>query len=61
MDADHPGPEERLGIEDRAIDVGFRGEVQDGVRIHDERRHDVGIADVAAHEAVARRLLRIAQ
>ena len=59
MDADDPGREERLRIEDRAIDVRFGGEVDDPVDRRDERRDDGRIGDVAAHEAETGGHLRI--
>ena len=59
VDADDAGPQERLGVEDRAIDVRFGGEVDDAVGLGDERPDGVGVGDVAAHEAEARGLLRV--
>ena len=59
MDADDTGREERLRIEDRAIDVRFGGEVEDGVGVGDERRDDRRVGDVAADECVAGRHLGV--
>ncbi len=44
------------GAVDRAVDVRFRGEVQDhvGLRLGDDRRHARAVADVGALEAIAR-------
>ena len=50
MDADHAGPEERLGVEDAPVDVRLGGEVDDGVDVGDERPDDLGIGDVALDE-----------
>ena len=68
MDPDHPGPQERLRVEDAPIDVGFGCEVDDRVdgarrgtacdRGH-ERPDDDGIRDVALDEAQPGGLLRI--
>ena len=59
MDADDPGREERLRIEDRAVDVRFGGEVDDRVGLGDERPDDGRIGDVAANEAQALGHLRV--
>ena len=50
VDADDPGRQERLRVEDRAVDVRFGGEVDDRVRRRDERPDDGRVGDVAAHE-----------
>ena len=59
VDPDDAGREERLRIEDGAIDVRFGGEVEDRVGIRDERRHDRRVGDVAAHEGEACRHLGV--
>ncbi len=59
MDPDHAGHEERLGVEDRPIDVGFGREVDDRVRLGDERPHDRRVGDIAAHEPEPAGLLRV--
>ena len=38
VDADDAGPQERLGVEDRAVDVRLGGEVDDRVGVAHERR-----------------------
>ena len=53
VDADHAGPEERLGIEDGAIDVRLGREVDRRVRLVDERRHGLRVGDVADDERKA--------
>ena len=58
VDAQDVGPQEGLRIEDRAVDVRLGGEVDDGVGLGDERRHDGRVGDVAGDEPEARRLLR---
>jgi hypothetical protein len=51
VDADDAGPDERLRVEDRAVDVRLGGEVHDGVGVGDERADDVAVGDVALDEA----------
>ena len=60
MDADDAGPKERLRVEDRAVDVGLGGDVDDGVGAVDERPDDVRVRDVALDEREAGGLLGIA-
>ncbi len=50
MDPDHPGRQERLRVQDRTVDVGFGGEVDDRIDRRHERSHDRRVGDVAAHE-----------
>jgi hypothetical protein len=59
VDADHPGPEERRGIEDAAIDVRLGGEVDDRVGVSHERSDEVPIGNVALDEAEPHRQLRV--
>ena len=59
VDADHPGREERLRIEDRAIDVRFGREVEDRIRGRDEWRDDRRVGDVAADEGIPGRHLGV--
>ncbi len=59
VDADHAGPEERLGIEDAPVDVRLRREVDDRVGVGDERPDHVGIGDVALDEPEPRCLRRV--
>jgi hypothetical protein len=51
--AAHVGLDERARIENRPIDVGLGGEVDDRVARGDERFDDAGIRDVALDEAEA--------
>ena len=59
MDADHASSQERLGVEDRAVDVRLGRKVEDRIGVGDERPDRIGIGDVAAHERQTGRLLRI--
>ena len=59
VDADDPGRQERLGIEDRAVDVRLGGEVDDRVGAVDQRPDDGRVGDVAADEAEPGGLLRV--
>ena len=59
VDADHARHEERLGVEDRPVDVRFRGEVDHRIRLADERPDDGRVGDVAVHEAEPARLLAV--
>ena len=55
--AEDVGAQERLGVVDRAVDVGLGGEVHDRVDATgavDRRAHGGRVADAALHEAVAR-------
>ena len=54
-----PGAQERLGIQDGAVDVRLGREVDDRVGLGDERPDDVRVGDVALDEAEAGGLLRI--
>jgi hypothetical protein len=45
--------DERVGLGDRAIDVGLGGEVHDRVAALHRRRDRVGVLDARVHEAVA--------
>ena len=49
--ADDVGVQERLGIGQRVVDVGFGGEMHDGVGLGDELGHQLGVGDVALHQA----------
>ena len=51
VDADDAGAEERLRVEDAAVDVRLGGDVDHGVRVGDERLDDVRVGDVALDEA----------
>src|SRR6185369_1105915 len=53
VDAHDARPDERLRVEDRAVDVRLRGEVHDGVRVGDEWPDGVRVRDVALDEAEA--------
>ena len=53
VDADDPGPQERLGIQDGAVHVRLGGEVDDRVRLGDERCDQVRVRDVALDEPQA--------
>ena len=55
VDADDAGAQERLGVEDRAVDVRLGGEVDDRVGVGDERPDDLRVGDVALDEARAAR------
>ena len=59
MDADDTGREERLGIEDRTVDVRLGGEVDDRVGAIDQWPDDGRVGDVAADEAEPGGLLRV--
>src|SRR5207244_6052923 len=59
VDADDPGGEERLRLQDRAVHVRFGGEVDHGVGIRHERIDDGWLGDVALYEAESARLLGI--
>ena len=59
--ANHVGSDELAGRRDRPVDVRLRREVDDDVRAPDQRRRDDGVADVAAHERVARVVHHVAQ
>ena len=59
VDADHASRQERLGVEDRAVDVRLGGEVDDGVGVRHERLDHRRVGDVAAHERESRRHLRV--
>ena len=61
VDADDPGPQERLRVEDRPVDVRFRREVDHGIRVGDERTDGDGIGDVAADERQPGGLLGIVE
>ena len=61
MDADDAGPQERLGIEDRAVDVRLGGEVDDRVGLGHQRPDDGRVGDVAADEAQPGGLARVVQ
>ena len=52
--AEDVGPEKRVGLHQRAVDVRFGGEVDDGVDPPDDVAHDLRVADVALHERVPR-------
>ena len=52
-DADHVRPGKCPGIEQRAIDVRFGGEVDDGVDVRGDLPDEIGIGDVALNEAEA--------
>ncbi len=54
-----PVAQERLRIEDRAVDVRLGGEVDDRVGAVDQRPDDGRVGDVAADEAEPRGLLRV--
>ena len=60
-DAEHVGLEERVGLHQRAVDVGLRGEVDDGVDPAAGVAHDLAVADVALEKRVARVVLEIGQ
>ncbi len=49
--ANDVGVQKRLGIGERVVDVGFRGEMHDGVGLGDELGHQLGVGDVALHQA----------
>ncbi len=59
MDTDHPGPQERLGVEDAPIDMGFGREVDDRVGVRDERAHGARLSDVALDEPEPHGLVRV--
>ncbi len=48
--ADDVAVQERLRIRDRVVDVGLGGEVHDGVRLADQRAHQLGVGDIALHQ-----------
>ena len=47
------GLDERRRLQQRAVDVALGGEVDDGVDLVDQLPDELGVADVALHEAVA--------
>jgi len=59
VNADHTGPQERLGIQDRTVYVRFGREIHDGIDVCHERFHERGIGDVTANERQPRGLLAI--
>ena len=48
--ADHVGVQERLGIGQCVVDVGFGREMHDRIRLGDELVHQLCIGDVALHQ-----------
>src|SRR5215470_6215837 len=60
-DTEHVGLEEGVGLHERAIDVRLGREVHDGVDPAARVTHDLGVADVALDERVARVALEIGQ
>jgi hypothetical protein len=50
VDADDAGAQERLGVQDRAVDMGLGGDVDDGVGLGHQRPDDRRIRDVADDE-----------
>src|SRR5262249_59437288 len=48
------GPEKRIGLHQRAVDVGLGREVQDRVDASHHVAHDLRVAYIALHERVAR-------
>jgi len=59
--AEHVGADEVLRVADGTVDVSLGREVDDGVGAGEGRAHDTGVADVPAHERVARVALDVAQ
>ncbi len=59
VDAVHPRPKERRGVQDGAVDVGLRGEVDDRVGLRHERSRCRRVGDVAVHEREAPGLLGV--
>ena len=53
MHADDARAQECVGVEDRAIDVRFGGEIDNGVGVADQRADGRGIGDVAEDELEA--------
>ena len=59
VDAVHARPQERRGVQDGAVDVGLRGEVDDRVGLRHERPRRGRVGDVAVHEREAPGLLGV--
>ena len=55
------GPQELVGLDERAIDVRAGREIDDGVDAAGGVAHALGIADVAVHEGVARIALDVGE
>ena len=49
--ADDVGVQERLRFGQRVVDVGFGGEVHDGVGLGDQLADQIGVGDVALHQS----------
>ncbi len=45
--------QKNVGVGDAAVNMGFRGDVYDGVHLVDESTDELGVADVAFDEGVA--------
>jgi hypothetical protein len=59
--AEDVGPEKLVGVEDRAVHVRHRGEVDHRVHAARHVADQLGIADVAVHERVARVALEVGE
>ena len=59
VDADHTGRQERLGVQDGPIDVRLGGEIDDRVRLFDQRPDNRGVGDIAVHKGQPRGHLRV--
>ena len=59
VDADHPGHEERLGVQDGAVDVRLRREVEHRIDVGHEVVDHIPVGDVADHEPQACVHLRV--